>query len=96
MKKDDADQHNHQLIRQLRGIMDQHRAHGQLVLGGVPMVADDMITFIRNDLLVFGCGVFLFLVLILNLEYQKKHGSQFLLLFPVEILEEVHTITSLN
>ncbi len=69
--KHDADQHNHQLIEQLRGIMGQYRDHGQLVLGGVPMVADDMITFIRNDLLVFGCGVFLFLVLILSLIFRQ-------------------------
>jgi predicted RND superfamily exporter protein len=71
LAKDHADQHNHQLIGQLRGVMDQHRDHGQLVLGGVPMVADDMITFIRNDLLVFGCGVFLFLVLILSLIFRQ-------------------------
>jgi predicted RND superfamily exporter protein len=71
LAKDHADQHNHQLIGQLRGVMDQHRDHGQLVLGGVPMVVDDMITFIRNDLLVFGCGVFLFLVLILSLIFRQ-------------------------
>ncbi|HIM87298.1 MAG TPA: hypothetical protein EYM51_01680, partial [Gammaproteobacteria bacterium] len=71
LAKHQADQHNHRLIEQLRGIMDQYRDHGQLVLGGVPMVADDMITFIRNDLFVFGCGVFLFLVLILSLIFRR-------------------------
>ncbi len=34
LAKDHADQHNHELIGQLRGVMDQHRDHGQLVLGG--------------------------------------------------------------
>ena len=42
-----------------------------LHLGGVPMIADDMITFVRNDLIVFGIGVAIFLVLVLGLIFRE-------------------------
>ena len=35
------------------------------------MIADDMITFIKNDLIVFGIGVFLFLVVMLTIIFRK-------------------------
>jgi len=40
-------------------------------LGGVPMIADDMITFVRNDLVVFGAGVAIFLVVVLGLIFRE-------------------------
>jgi predicted RND superfamily exporter protein len=52
--------------------MDGHRASGQLYLGGVSMIADDMITYIKNDLRIFGLGVFLMLVLMLGLFFRSK------------------------
>ena len=42
-----------------------------LHLGGVPMIADDMITFVRNDLVVFGIGVAVFLVIVLSLIFRE-------------------------
>ena len=56
----------HETIAALRAVIDSHRRQGALHLGGVPMIADDMITFIKNDLAVFGAGVFIFLVLMLS------------------------------
>ena len=44
---------------------------GTLHLGGVPMIADDMITFVRNDLVVFGVGVAIFLVIVLSLIFRE-------------------------
>ena len=44
---------------------------GTLHLGGVPMIADDMITFVRNDLVVFGIGVAIFLVIVLSLIFRE-------------------------
>ena len=35
------------------------------------MIADDMITFIKNDLLVFGAGVFAFLVIMLSIIFRQ-------------------------
>ena len=48
-----------------------HEAGGTLHLGGVPMIADDMITFVRNDLIVFGIGVAVFLVIVLSLIFRE-------------------------
>ena len=65
------DGERHQTIQAIRSIVDQYRVHGQLYLGGVPMIADDMIRFIRSDLIVFGIGVFLFLVLTLGIIFRR-------------------------
>ena len=62
----------HANIEAVRAIIDGHRASGQLYLGGVSMIADDMITYIKNDLRIFGLGVFLMLVLMLGLFFRSK------------------------
>jgi len=58
-------------VREIRGIMDGYRDQAQLFLGGVPMIASDMIRFIRSDLKVFGLGVLVFLVLTLFLIFRR-------------------------
>ncbi|MFW2366173.1 MAG: efflux RND transporter permease subunit [Desulforhopalus sp.] len=62
----------HENILAVRAIMDANRENGQLYLGGISMIADDMITYIKNDLKVFGLGVFLLLVLMLGLFFKSK------------------------
>ena len=37
-----------------------------LRLGGIPMIADDMIMYVKNDLINFGLGVFFFIVVTFN------------------------------
>jgi hypothetical protein len=69
--KQEVDRANHQVIADIRRVMDDYRHYGTLYLGGVPMIADDMITFIRNDLVVFGIGVFVFLVIMLTLIFRQ-------------------------
>ncbi len=58
-------------IASVRKIMDQYRHHATLYLGGVPMIASDMIDFIRHDLLVFGLGVLCFLIIMLTIFFRK-------------------------
>ena len=64
---------NHENINEIRKVIDNHPAPGEVKrnsfdaypiihLGGIPMIADDMMTFIKNDIIVFGAGVFLFIV----------------------------------
>jgi len=60
-----ARQETHLGIIKVREVISHHREHGELFLGGVSMVADDMIQFIKNDLAIFGSGVVVFLVLTL-------------------------------
>lgn len=59
------------LVEDVRQIIGNHREHADLYLGGVPMITTDMIAFIENDLLVFGVGVFIFLVITLSVIFRK-------------------------
>ena len=70
--KDEMRRRRHQYIIAIRTIMDNYRQDAELFLGGVGMVADDMISFIKNDLKVFGIGVLLFLVLMLFIIFRRK------------------------
>ena len=58
-------------IAMVREILDRHRDHAKLYLGGVPMVVADSITFIRHDLNTFGIGVLCFLIIILAVAFRK-------------------------
>jgi len=62
----------HEDIVAVRRIVDRYRSGADLFLGGVPMVVDDMITFIKNDLKVFGFGMLCFLVVTLGIIFRKK------------------------
>ena len=61
----------HQDIVAIRKIIDTYRVEGELFLGGVGMIADDMITFIKNDLKYFGVGVLFFLTLVLGMIFRR-------------------------
>ena len=61
----------HKNIAAIRAIMDRYRPQAQLFLGGISMIADDMITFIKNDLKMFGAGVFLLLVFMLGIIFKN-------------------------
>ncbi len=58
-------------IAQIREIIQPYRGAAQLYLGGVPMISDDMVTFVRNDLTVFGGGVLAFLIIVLTVIFRK-------------------------
>ncbi|MBR9981818.1 MAG: RND family transporter [Desulfatitalea sp.] len=58
-------------IAAVRAIMDQYRDTAELFLGGVSMIQNDMITFIRNDLKIFGLGVFTLLVIVLGIIFRR-------------------------
>tara|TARA_B100000949_G_scaffold127903_1_gene112830 strand:- start:233 stop:2632 length:2400 start_codon:yes stop_codon:yes gene_type:complete len=70
-KKNENDKINHETIIRIREILSKYSRYGSLHLGGVPMIADDMITFIKNDLIIFGIGVFLFLIIMLTIIFRK-------------------------
>ncbi len=61
----------HEDIAQVRAIMNNYRQDAELFLGGVSMIADDLITFIKNDLKTFGLGVLFFLVVTLGIVFRK-------------------------
>ena len=62
---------NHQNIVAIREIIKEFSDTGELHLGGVPMIADDMIEFIKSDLVNFGVGVFLFIIITLIVVFRE-------------------------
>ena len=58
-------------ITQIRAILDQHRGQATLYLGGMPMIIDDMMTFIQSDMATFGSAVLLFLVVMMGIIFRE-------------------------
>ena len=61
----------HHDVAHIRDIIEPYRRHGVLYLGGLPMITDDMVTFVRNDLIVFGGGVLVFLIIVLTAIFRE-------------------------
>ena len=60
--KDNLKKKNHQNIIEIREIIKSYNNVGKIHLGGIPMIADDMMSFIKSDIIVFGIGVLVFIV----------------------------------
>ena len=50
---------------EIRDVIKSYEDIGKIYLGGIPMIADDMMTFIKSDIIVFGLGVLLFIIITL-------------------------------
>ncbi len=60
--KDQIKKQNHHNILEIRQVIQSYGDVGKIYLGGIPMIADDMMTFIKSDIVVFGLGVLLFII----------------------------------
>lgn len=69
--RDRLNKKRHEVINAIRKIMDKYRSSAALFLGGIPMISDDMIRFVSNDIKIFGIGIFCFLVLTLAVIFRK-------------------------
>ncbi len=69
--RDALSEQRHTDIAEIRVIVERYRGQGELYLGGAPMITDDMVTFVRNDLIVFGGGVLAFLIIVLTIIFRK-------------------------
>ncbi len=69
--KDALKKKNHENILEIREIIKAYSKDAKIFLGGIPMIADDMMSFIKNDIIVFGLGVFLFIVATLWFVFKK-------------------------
>jgi predicted RND superfamily exporter protein len=56
---------NHQNITEIRDVISKYGESAKIHLGGIPMIADDMMSYIKSDIIVFGIGVFIFIILTL-------------------------------
>jgi uncharacterized protein len=69
--KDNLKKKNHENIIQIREVIKGYQDIGKIYLGGIPMIADDMMSFIKSDIIVFGLGVFLFIIATLWFVFRK-------------------------
>ena len=69
--KDQIKKQNHENILEIRQVIKGYGDVGKIYLGGIPMIADDMMTFIKNDIVVFGLGVLLFIIVTLWFVFKK-------------------------
>ena len=64
-------QKNHQNINEIRDVIKKYTVNAEVHLGGLPMITDDMMSFIQNDIVIFGVGVFIFIIITLWLIFKK-------------------------
>ncbi len=69
--RDQTKKQNHKNILEIRGVIESYQDIGKIHLGGIPMIADDMMSFIKSDIIVFGIGVFLFIIATLWFVFRK-------------------------
>ena len=61
----------HENIAMVRQLMDNYRGDAELFLGGISMIADDLITFIKSYLKIFGFRVLFFLIITLGIIFKQ-------------------------
>lgn len=69
--RDQARIKEHENIEAIRAILAKHKDSAKLFLGGVNMIADDIVGFVKNDLAVYGSSLFLLLILILWIIFRQ-------------------------
>jgi predicted RND superfamily exporter protein len=62
---------NHQNITEIRDVINKYGENAKIHLGGIPMIADDMMSYIKSDIIVFGIGVFVFIIFTLWLIFRN-------------------------
>ncbi|HAD71920.1 MAG TPA: transporter, partial [Gammaproteobacteria bacterium] len=61
----------HQIIETIRNTLDNYRDGAQIYLGGAPMIADDLVTFVQGDLSTFSLAVVALIIFALGLIFRK-------------------------
>lgn len=72
-----ATERHQALVANVRLVLEQHRddyqhAVAQIYLGGVPMIASDMVDYVKSDLVIFGGGVLVFMVVLLAVIFRAS------------------------
>jgi predicted RND superfamily exporter protein len=61
----------HENITAVRETLERYRDGAQIYLGGAPMIADDLVTFVQSDLSNFSSAVVLLIIFALGLIFRK-------------------------
>lgn len=62
---------NRAAIEQVRSVLDKHRDQAQINLGGLPMITNDLISFVRSDIMVFGLGALVLAITMLGYLFRE-------------------------
>ncbi len=68
-KGQQAEAHS-ELVAQVRQVAERFRPYAEIFVGGVPMIAADMIAFVQSDLVTFGAAIILIMMLVLALIFR--------------------------
>jgi len=60
-----------ELVASVRSIADGYREHARIFVGGVPMIAADMVDFVRSDLVVFGSAIIVVMLFVLAIVFRR-------------------------
>ncbi|MEQ8953093.1 MAG: MMPL family transporter, partial [Gammaproteobacteria bacterium] len=66
-----AGDRQHENITRIRETLDRYRDDAQIYLGGAPMIADDLVTFVQADLRSFSVAVVLLIIVALGLIFRR-------------------------
>ena len=66
-----VNERQHELITAVRETLDRYRDGARIHLSGAPMIADDLISFVRGDLSSFSIAVLVLIVVALGLIFRK-------------------------
>ena len=58
------------LVADVRVIADRFRPYAQIFVGGVPMIAADMLAFVESDLVTFGSAIVVIMLLVLGIIFR--------------------------
>ncbi len=59
------------LVAQVRHIAGQYTAHADIFVGGVPMIAADMVSFVRSDLVIFGSAILGLMMVVMAVIFRR-------------------------
>lgn len=67
-----AAEQQQQLVATVREVIDAYRAKvKKMYLGGAPMIASDMVSFVKSDLKIFGIGILIFILILLSVIFRQ-------------------------
>ena len=69
--KNNKKEENHRNILEIRNVINNYNKVAKIHLGGIPMIADDMMSYIKNDIIIFGVGVLVFIIITLWFIFKK-------------------------
>ena len=58
-------------IKSIRGLMSKYQDKATFFLGGVQMISNDIVGFVKSDLLIYGSILILLLILVLGVVFKK-------------------------